>query len=146
MTAGSVEIHTPRTLVLISGHLKFFSGESFSFLPFIDPIHRASVFLSLSLSPEDLPKLLIVSRAADKESWLPLRIRVVSSAYWLNFISVLFTLIPLMLVLALIAFPRTSTESMKRYGDKGQPCRTPLCNLKNLLDHPLFKTQLSMLL
>ena len=50
----------------------------------------------------------------NKESWLPLRIRVVSSAYWLNFISVLFTVIPFMLVLALIAFPMTSTASINR--------------------------------
>ena len=81
MTAGSVDIQTPRTLTLFSGHLKFFSGESFSFLPTIDPIHKASVFLSLSLRPEGLPKLSIVSRAEDKKSWLPLRIRVVLSAY-----------------------------------------------------------------
>ena len=83
-----------------------------------------------------MPKLSIVSRAVDKDSWVPFRIKVVSSAYWLILISVLLTEIPLMLSLALIAFPKISTNRMKRYGERGQPCVTPLCSLKKLLNQP----------
>ena len=86
-----------------------------------------------------MPKLSNLSRAADKDSWVPLRMKVVSSAYWLILISVPLTEIPLMLWLALIAFPKISTDRIKRYGERGQPCLTPLCSLKKLLDQPLFK-------
>ena len=52
-----------------------------------------------------------------------------------------------MLELALIAFLRLQPgEGIIRYGNSGQPCQTPLCNLKKLLDHPLFKTRLLVLL
>ena len=37
--------------------------------------------------------------------------------------------------LDLIAFAKISTDSMKRYGERKQPCLTPLCGLKKLLDH-----------
>ena len=38
---GSMESQTPRNFTLFSGHLKFFSGKSFSLFPAIDPIHKA---------------------------------------------------------------------------------------------------------
>ena len=44
-------------------------GQSFSLLPTIDIINKALVFLPLLSRPEKL------SRAADKESWVPLGIR-----------------------------------------------------------------------
>ena len=37
---GSVESQTPSSFTLLIGHLKFFSGKSFSFLPAIDQIHH----------------------------------------------------------------------------------------------------------
>ena len=85
---GSVDIQKPRTFTLFSAHLKFFSRKSFSFFPAIDPIHRASAFVLLSLRPDTLPNLSIVSRVADKASLVPLRMKVVPSAYWLILISV----------------------------------------------------------
>ena len=93
-----------------------------------------------------MPKLLIIARAADRDLRVLFRIKVVSSAYWLILISVLLTEIPFMFRLHLIAFAKISTDSMKRYGERGQPCLTPLCGLKKLLDHPMFRTQLSVLL
>ena len=50
-------------------------GQSFTLLPTIDIINKASVFLPLLSRPEKLPKFSVVSRAADKESWVPLGIR-----------------------------------------------------------------------
>ena len=58
----------PSTFTLLSGYLKFFSGKSFSFLPAIDPIHKASVALLLSLRPDLLPKFSTVLSVADKDS------------------------------------------------------------------------------
>ena len=78
-----MESQTPRNFTLFSGHLKFFSGKSFSLLPAIDPIQKASVFLLFSLRPVSLPKFSIVLSVADKDSFVPLSIKVVSSAYWL---------------------------------------------------------------
>ena len=63
---------------MFSAHLKFFSGKSFFLFPAIDPIHRASVFVLLSLRPVTLPNLSIVSTVADKASLVPLRMKVVS--------------------------------------------------------------------
>ena len=80
---GSVEIHTPRTITFFSGHLKLDSGRIFSFFAVIDPIHKACIFLSLSLRPETMPKLLIIARAVDRDLRVPFRIKVVSSAHWL---------------------------------------------------------------
>ena len=51
---------------------------------------------------------------SDKDSRSPLRIRVVSPAFWLILISVLFTVIPLMLELALIDFPSISTDRIHK--------------------------------
>ena len=126
MVLGSVDIQTPRTFTLFSAHLKFFSGKSFSFFPAIDPNHRASVFVLLSLRPDTLPNLSIVSRMADKASLVPLRMTVVSSAYWLILISVLLTQIPLTFLLDLMALAKISADSVKRYEERGQPCLTPL--------------------
>ena len=126
MVLGSVDIQTPRTFTLFSAHLKCFSGKSFSFFPAIDPIHRASVFVLLSLRPDTLPNLSIVSRVADKASLVPLRMKVVSSAHWLILISVLLTQIPLTFLLDLMALAKISADSIKRYGERGQPCLTPL--------------------
>ena len=56
-------------------------GKEFLFSPTIDPIHKASVLVLLSLRPDTLPNFLSVSRVADKEFLVPLRIKVVSSAY-----------------------------------------------------------------
>jgi len=91
----------------------------------IDPIHRASVFVLLSLRPDTLSNLSIVSRVADKASLMPLRMKVVSSAYWLILISLLLTQIPLTFLLDLMALAKISADSIKRYGERGQPCLTP---------------------
>ena len=47
---------------------KILFGEAFLLLPTIDPTDEPSVFLPLSLNLEELSKLSIESRAADKES------------------------------------------------------------------------------
>ena len=80
----------PRNFTLFSGPSKFFSGKSFSLLPAIDPIHKASVFLLFNLRPDSLPKFSIVLSVADKDSFVPLSIKLVLSAYWLILTSVFF--------------------------------------------------------
>ena len=75
MQVRSVEIQAPMNLILFSGYLIFCLGQSFSLLPTIDIINKASVFLPLLLRPEELPKFSVVSRAADKEFWVPLGFR-----------------------------------------------------------------------
>ena len=137
---------TPGNFTLFSGHLKFFSGKSFSLLPAIEPIHKASVFLLLSLRPDSLPKFSIVLSVANKDSFVPLSIKVVLSGYWLILISDFFIVIPLISLLDLIALARISADRIKRYGERGQPCLTLLCKSKKLLAHPLFRTQLSIFL
>ena len=119
MILGSIESQTPRTFTLFSGHLKFFSGKSFSLFPTIDPIHRASLFLLLSLRPDILPKVSIVCSVADNDSVVPLRMKVVSSAYWLILISELFKDIPLMFLFDLIALAKISADNINRYGERG---------------------------
>ena len=87
VASGSTEIHTPKDLTLYFGHLKFLSGNIIWSLPVLDPIQRASVFLSLSLRPETAPNLSSILREASKELLDPSNISVVSSAYWLILIS-----------------------------------------------------------
>ena len=137
---------TPRNFTLFSGHLKFLSGKSFFLLPAIDPIHRASVFLLFSLRPDSLPKFSIVLSVANKDSFVPLSIKVVSSAYWLILTFDFFIVRPLILLLDLIALARISADRIKRNGERGQPCLTPCCSSKKLLAHPLFRIQLSIFL
>ena len=77
-------------------------------------------------APDILLKVSIIS-VADNESLVPLRMKVVSSAYWLILISELFTDIPLMFLFDLVALAKISADSINRYGERGQPCLTPLC-------------------
>ena len=141
-----MESQTPKNFTLFSVHLKFLSGKSFSFLLAIDPIHRASVFLLFSLRPDSLPKFSIVLSVAEKVSFVPLSIKVVSSAYWLILTSDFFIVRPLISLLDLIALARISADRIKRYGERGQPCLTPRFSSKKLLAHPLFRIQLSIFL
>ena len=122
-----MESQTKRNFTLFSGHLKFFTGKSFSLLPAIDPIHKASVFLLFSLRPDSLPKFSIVLSVADKDSFVPLSIKVVSSAYWLILTSDFFIVRPLISLLNLITLARVSADRIKRYGERGQPYLTPRC-------------------
>ncbi len=59
-----------------------------------------------------------------------LRINVMSSARRLILISVLSIMITFMSLLFLILLARTSIDRIKRYAESGQPCLTPLPNLK----------------
>ena len=108
---------------------------------FLEPIHRASVFLMLSLRPDTLPKVSIKTKDSKQDSLEPSRMSVVSSAYWLNLNSLPFISIPLIFCFFRMASASTSTDRINRYGDKGQPCLTPRLSLKKLLAHPLFKVQ-----
>ena len=74
--------------------LKFFQGIEIGSLPILEPIQRASVFLSLSLRPETFPNSSSILSEKDRDSIDPSKISVVSSAYWLILISLLFTKIP----------------------------------------------------
>ena len=80
----------------------------------------------MSLRPETLLKSSSILRAEKSASFDPFNISVISSAYWLILISLLFTEMPLMLLSFLMALAKTSAARMKRYGDSGQPCLTPL--------------------
>ena len=48
--------------------------------------------------------------------------------------------IPLTLLSVRILLARVSTANIDKYGDKGQPCRTPLLMENNLDICPLFRT------
>jgi len=63
---------------------------------------------------------------ADNDLLVLLRMKVVSSAYWLILISELFTDIPLMFLFYLAALAKISADDINRYGKRGQPCLTPL--------------------
>ena len=80
-----------------------------------------------------------------KETLEPSKIRVVSSAYWLILISCPSSVIRLIFLCFLIVSASISTQRIKRYGERGQSCLTPLSSLKKSLDQPLFKIQLSVL-
>ena len=79
--SGSVDNHTPNALTFFLGHLKSFSGQSLKSQSALAPIHKASVFLSLSLRPDILLKCSITFKDSSKDSSEPSKIRVVSSAY-----------------------------------------------------------------
>ena len=64
---------------------------------------------------------------ADNDSLVLLRMKVVSSAYWLILISELFTDIALMFLFDLAALVKISADYINRYGERGQPLLTPLC-------------------
>ena len=59
-----------------------------------------------------------MSTVEDKASLVPLRMKVVSSAYWLILISVLLTQMPLTFLLDLMALAKISADSIKRYGEE----------------------------
>ena len=84
--SGSVDSQTPSVLTFVFCQLKSFSGYNFSLLPAQEPIQRASVFLLFSLRPETFSKLSKTLRASESDFSEPSRIKVVSSAYWLNLI------------------------------------------------------------
>ena len=81
MIEGFVENHIPKALTLHFGHLKAFSGKRTSSSSLHEPIHKASVFLLLSLRSDALPKWSRVLSAAESKDLDPFKIRVVSSAY-----------------------------------------------------------------
>ena len=129
----SIDSQTPSTFTFVFCQFKFRSGTSFSSLPAHEPIHRASVFLALSLRPDTLLKLSRIPSASVRDLSEPSSMRVVSSAYWLIRISVSLTDKPLMNGFFRIALARISAERTKRYGESGQPCRTPCGQKKSRL-------------
>ena len=56
LTFGSMDSQTPSALIFVFGHLKFRFGTNFLSLPAHEQIHRASVFLALSLRSDTLLK------------------------------------------------------------------------------------------
>ena len=55
--SGPVDNQTPRALIFFIGHLKCFSGQSLRSQFALEPIHKASVLLLLSLRLDACPKL-----------------------------------------------------------------------------------------
>lgn len=108
-------------------------------------IHRASVFLLFDRRPGISLKKSNICREVVKKTLELSKKRVMSSAYWLIFISCPSIVIPLIFLFFLIVSANISTQRIKRYGEKGQPCLTPLSSLKKPLDQPLFWMQLSVL-
>ena len=73
MAVGSAEIQAcTKEFNFIFAPFKILFG-GVSLLPTTDPTDEPSVFLTLSLRLEELSKLAIDSRAADKEAWVRLR-------------------------------------------------------------------------
>ncbi len=59
-----------------------------------------------------------------------------SSARGLILISLLSALIPFIFVSDLILVASVSKAKVNKYAERGQPCLTPSCNLKNLPEEP----------
>ena len=99
----------------------------------------AFVLSRFILSSEHISKSLKIVIKLWIES-LSLTKQVVSSASCVILISVLCMHIPLTLLSVRILLARVSTAIINKYGDRGQPCRTPL-PMENHLDIcPLFST------
>ena len=145
MVLGLVESHTPRALTLSFTHLKSLSGLRCVSFRIFAPIHKASVFLLFNRRPEISLKKSNICKEVVREAGDRSKIRVVSSAYWLIFTSCSFIFMPLMFLFCRIVSASISTQRIKRYGERGQPCLTPLSSLKKLLDQPLLRMQLSVL-
>ena len=92
--------------------------------------HKALVFSLLRHKPEILLNFSIIRREVVNEFSEPFNIGVVSSAYWLILIWLLFIEIPVTSLFCLMAFARISTDRINKYGERGQPCLTPLSGLK----------------
>ena len=114
VVSGSVDSQTPSTFTFVFCQLKSFSGCSFSLLPAQEPIQRASVFLLFSLRPETFSKLSKILRASERDFSEPSRIKVVSSAYLLNLISVSLTNKPFISAFFRIALARISAGKNKK--------------------------------
>ena len=99
--SGSVDSQTASALTFVFYQLKSFPGHSFHFCQ-----HKSlSVFSLFSLGPETLSKLSKTLRASECDFSEPSKIKVVSSAYWLNLISVSLTNKPFMSAFSGLLFP-----------------------------------------
>ena len=108
-------------------------------------ISEASVFLLFNRKPKTSLKKSNICKEVVREAGDPSKIKVVSSAYWLIFTSSSFIFMPLMFLFCRIVTASISTQRIKKYGERGKPCLTPLSGLKKLLDQPLLRMQLSVL-
>ena len=124
--SGSVDSHSPSVLTLYFGHLNLFPETRICSCPILEPIQRASVLLSFNLRPEILPKTSKICIADVRDFSEPSKIRVVSSAYWLILTSSLPREKPLMLLLLRTVLAKASAARINKYGERGQPCLTPL--------------------
>ena len=79
--SGSVDNQTPRALTFFFGHLKYFSGQSLRSQFALEPIHKTSVLLLLSLRPDASPKLSNNFTVSSTDCSEPSKMSVVSSAY-----------------------------------------------------------------
>ena len=121
--SGSVDSQTASALTFVFCQLKSFPGYSFHFCQ-----HKSlSVFSLFSLRPETLSKLSKTLRASECDFSEPSRIKVVSSAYWLNLISVSLTNKPFMSAFSGLLLPEFRLKEQKGKGREdnpgGHPCR-----------------------
>ena len=92
--SGSVDHHTPNALTFFFRPFEVLLRQSLKYQSTLAPIHKASVFLVLSLRLDILPKQSIISKESSKDSSEPSKIRVLSSPYWLSLISLSLTVMP----------------------------------------------------
>ena len=140
----------PKPLSLSKGSLntqaKLFSGSNLSLENLLLPSHTALVFSIFTFRPEHSPKSSKVSRHWESEVWVPSKRKKVSSAYCPSKNSSLLTVMPLIWPFCFIASARGSAQIIKRYGDRGSPCLTPLETEKELEQWPLYKMELLIFL
>ena len=130
----------------LNTHARFFSGSNISFENLLLPSHAALVFSIFTFRPEHSPKSSKVPRQWESEVWVPSKRKKMSSAYWLSKNSSLLMVMPLIWLFCFIASARSSAQIIKRYGDRGSPCLTPLETEKELEQWPLYKMVLLIFL
>ena len=123
-------------------HLRARSVSVTKLLFLISPMRNTSNFSKLILRPDTSENLLNVCKIALIDSSLNSVNNCVSSAYCNILYSLLHACIPFIFLLWRVCIARISAHKMKRYGDKGQPCRTPRPRLKYSECQPLLVTEL----
>ena len=103
----------PNRLNFERPHWRLYSLHQVSLLKDFEPIHVTCVFERLRFRPDVLPKLIISFIADDNDFSLPSSSKVVSSANWDSFISLLWTFIPLIILLFLIFKANISAQMIK---------------------------------
>ena len=133
MSTTSVKSGVIDMLSILSGSFAHFRARSASItnlLFLISPMRNTSDFSKLIFRPDTSENSRNVCKIVLIDSSLNSVNSCVSSAYC----NILYSLLPawmlFIFILWYVCIARISAHKMKRYGDRGQPCRTPRPKLK----------------